>query len=192
MASGTHHEAVSLDTMRHSAAHVMAEAVQQIWPEAKLGIGPAIRDGFYYDFDLPRTLSPDDLAEIERRMQAIIKANVPFETWELERDEALQLFRECGQPYKEELIEALTAGQASSEEAESPDRPEASVWYQQMTLIAPHNFPDLETFFAMFARTSFAPVCGTLFTILIVPPRLLKQQLCPRQRVLASIWRRTP
>src|SRR3954453_20847700 len=68
-----------LKTMRHSAAHVMAEAVQQLFPDAKFGIGPAIEDGFYYDFDLPRTLTPDDLVEIEKRMKQIAKSNVPFE-----------------------------------------------------------------------------------------------------------------
>ena len=63
-----------LARMRHSAAHVMAEAVRELFPDAKFAIGPAIADGFYYDFDLPRTLTPDDLAEIEARMRAHIAA----------------------------------------------------------------------------------------------------------------------
>ncbi|MDA8217245.1 MAG: threonine--tRNA ligase, partial [Dehalococcoidales bacterium] len=93
--------------MRHSAAHILAEAVQQMFPDAKLGIGPAIEDGFYYDFELPRTLTPEDFDEIERRMATIVKADVPFEREELPRDEAKRLFDQLGQPYKVELIEDL-------------------------------------------------------------------------------------
>src|ERR1051326_4886264 len=89
-----------IQRMRHSAAHVMAEAVQQLFPDAKFGIGPAIEDGFYYDFDLPRTLTPDDLVEIEKRMKQIVKANVPFERRELDRDAAIAYFEQRGQPYK--------------------------------------------------------------------------------------------
>ena len=98
---------VDLQTMRHSAAHILAEAVQQMFPDAKLGIGPAIEDGFYYDFELPRTLTPEDFDEIERRMATIVKADVPFEREELPRDEAKRLFDQLGQPYKVELIEDL-------------------------------------------------------------------------------------
>ena len=68
-----------LDTMRHSAAHIMAAAVLELFPEAKLGIGPAIRDGFYYDFDLPRALTPADLEAIEERMRAQVTGDLPFE-----------------------------------------------------------------------------------------------------------------
>src|SRR6266498_4031627 len=78
-----------LDTMRHSAAHVMAAAVLSLFPDAKLGIGPAIRDGFYYDFDLPRPLTPDDLAAIEAAMAEQVTADLPFERSELPRDVAL-------------------------------------------------------------------------------------------------------
>ena len=112
---------IPLDTMRHSAAHVMAEAVQQVWPNAKFGIGPPITDGFYYDFDLPRPLTPDDLAQIERLMKKIIKANIPFSTKEIGSEAAKQLFRDREQAYKLELIEALTAGEVSGEVADSPD-----------------------------------------------------------------------
>src|SRR5215467_8451712 len=73
-----------LQRMRHSAAHVMAEAVLEIFPDAKLAIGPAIEDGFFYDFDLPRALTPDDLPEIEQRMNRIIAGKYPF-LQELER-----------------------------------------------------------------------------------------------------------
>ncbi|HEX6606537.1 MAG TPA: threonine--tRNA ligase, partial [Chloroflexia bacterium] len=91
--------------MRHSAAHLMAGAVLRMFPEARFGIGPAIEDGFYYDFELPRTLTPDDLAEIEAGMAADQAANYPYEYAVVSRDEALDLFKD--QPYKVELIENL-------------------------------------------------------------------------------------
>lgn len=94
-----------LERMRHSAAHVMAEAVQSLFPGVKFGIGPAIEDGFYYDFELPRALVPDDLAAIEAKMREIIAANVPFVREEVSKEEALRRFSE--QPYKIELIEEL-------------------------------------------------------------------------------------
>src|SRR3990170_4553257 len=79
---------VELDAMRHSAAHVMAEAVLDIFPGARLGIGPAIGDGFYYDFDLPRPLTPDDLAAVEKRMAASVAADHPFTRRESSLEEA--------------------------------------------------------------------------------------------------------
>lgn len=94
-----------LEVMRHSAAHVMAEAVQSIFPDAKFGIGPAIKDGFYYDFDLPRSLTPDDLPVIEAKMRAIIAADQPFMRQEVSRDEARQVF--ASQPYKLELLDEI-------------------------------------------------------------------------------------
>ncbi len=96
-----------IQRMRHSAAHVLAEAVLEVFPEAKLAIGPATGDGFYYDFDLPRTLTPDDLPDIEQRMKRIIAGNYPFihDSWP--REKALQYFQEKQQPYKVELIENL-------------------------------------------------------------------------------------
>jgi hypothetical protein len=95
-----------LARMRHSAAHVLAEAVMDMFPDAKLAIGPAIDSGFYYDFDLPRALTPDDLEEIESRMAAHIAAHEPFERREVTRDEAMKLFAD--QPYKLELIRDLS------------------------------------------------------------------------------------
>jgi threonyl-tRNA synthetase len=94
-----------LELMRHSASHVMAEAVQSIFPDAKFGIGPAIKDGFYYDFDLPRSLTPDDLPLIEAKMREIIAADVPFSRREVSREEARRIF--ASQPYKLELIDEL-------------------------------------------------------------------------------------
>jgi len=92
-----------LEVMRHSTAHIMAEAVQSIFPDAKFGIGPAIENGFYYDFDLPRTLTPDDLPVIEAKMKEIVASNTPFIREEVTREEARQVF--ASQPYKLELID---------------------------------------------------------------------------------------
>jgi threonyl-tRNA synthetase len=97
--------AYELARMRHSAAHLMAEAVLEIFPDARLGIGPAIEHGFYYDFDLPRPLTPDDLAEIERRMAANRQKAEPFVREVVTREEALRIFGD--NPYKVELIEGL-------------------------------------------------------------------------------------
>ncbi|MFT4037132.1 MAG: threonine--tRNA ligase, partial [Thermomicrobiales bacterium] len=97
--------AYELARMRHSAAHLMAEAVQEVFPDARFGIGPAIENGFYYDFQLPRPLTPDDLAEIETRMAANRDKAERFEREVVSRDEALQIFAE--NPYKVELIQNL-------------------------------------------------------------------------------------
>ncbi|MBI4287742.1 MAG: threonine--tRNA ligase [Chloroflexi bacterium] len=91
--------------MRHSAAHVMAEAVQSLFPGARFGIGPTIEDGFYYDFELPRTLTPEDLSAIDARMRQSIAANSPFLREEVTKEAARQLF--ASQPYKLELIDEL-------------------------------------------------------------------------------------
>jgi len=93
------------EVMRHSASHVLAEAVRELFPEAKFGIGPAIEDGFYYDFELPRSLTPDDLPAIEAIMRRIVASNTPFVRHEVSRDEARSLF--ANQPYKLELIDDL-------------------------------------------------------------------------------------
>src|SRR5256885_12141525 len=82
-----------LQRMRHSAAHIMAEAVQEIFPNARFAIGPAIEDGFYYDFELPRPLTPEDLPEIEERMRRIIDASQPFKQERWPREKALEYFR---------------------------------------------------------------------------------------------------
>lgn len=94
-----------LARMRHSAAHVMAEAVLDMFPDAKFAIGPAIEHGFYYDFDLPRPLTPEDLEAIEERMREHVAAAEPFERAEISREEALRIFKD--QPYKQEIIREL-------------------------------------------------------------------------------------
>ncbi|MBT4511714.1 MAG: threonine--tRNA ligase [Chloroflexi bacterium] len=102
-----HHEenANLLETMRHSASHVMAEAVLSMFPDAKFGIGPATKDGFYYDFELPRSLTPDDLGIIEKKMKESIKAKAAFIKEDISKEDALRLFE--SQPYKIDLINDL-------------------------------------------------------------------------------------
>jgi threonyl-tRNA synthetase len=97
-----------LAAMRHSAAHMMAAAVMELFPEAKLGVGPAIKDGFYYDFDLPRPLTPADLELVEAKMREQQAADLPFErSQDLPRAEAIELLRQRSQPFKVEIIEDL-------------------------------------------------------------------------------------
>ena len=94
--------------IRHSAAHVMAQAVMEMYPQAKIAIGPPIEDGFYYDFDLPRPLTPEDLTRIEARMREIVPSKHRFQRRAVSADEAKKLFSD--QPYKLELIAGLEAG----------------------------------------------------------------------------------
>ncbi len=96
-----------LDIFRHSTAHILASAVLEMFPEAKFGIGPTIENGFYYDFDLPRTLIPEDLPILEEKMRAIIKQNLAFEKKEIDVKKAQELFKKAKQPYKVELIKDL-------------------------------------------------------------------------------------
>ncbi len=95
----------ALDILRHSAAHVMASAIDQLFGPVEFGVGPAIENGFYYDMKLARTLSPDDFVAIEAKMAEIVKANLPFVRREVTREEARELF--AGQPFKLELIDAM-------------------------------------------------------------------------------------
>ena len=98
---------VDLETMRHSCAHVLAQAVMQMFPDAKLAIGPAIENGFYYDFDLPRTLIPEDLALLEKKMNQIIKQNQKFIHKTEPIDKSIKFLKETGQIYKVEMAEDL-------------------------------------------------------------------------------------
>jgi threonyl-tRNA synthetase len=102
------YEESELYKIRHSAAHVMAQAVLEMFPEGKIAIGPPIEDGFYYDFDLPRPLTPEDLEAIQSRMREIIADNHKFIRRELSADDARELF--SGQDYKQELIDGLEQG----------------------------------------------------------------------------------
>lgn len=109
-----------LQAMRHSASHIMAQAVLELFPSAKLGIGPAIEEGFYYDFDLPRPLTPEDLAAIERRMREVIAGKFPFGHKDVSVAEGKKIF--ASQPYKLELIEALAKGEMG-EHGEAEQKP---------------------------------------------------------------------
>ncbi|HYH02261.1 MAG TPA: TGS domain-containing protein, partial [Bacillota bacterium] len=106
-------EPEGLEVLRHSTAHVMAQAVRKLYPEAKLAIGPAIDTGFYYDFDLPESLKPEDLARIEAEMDRIISVDLPFERFDMSKAEALEFFRKLGDCYKVELVEGLEDGTIS-------------------------------------------------------------------------------
>ena len=97
-----------LSTLRHSTSHVMAQAVKRLWPEVTLAIGPAIEDGFYYDFGRAQPFTPEELAKVEETMRAIAKENLRFERTEMPRDEAIAFFRERGEPYKAEIVEGIT------------------------------------------------------------------------------------
>ena len=92
---------------RHTSSHIMAQAVKKIWPEAKLAIGPAIENGFYYDIDMEHRITDQDLLKIQKEMKKIIQANYPIERFELPRDEAIEFERKAGEDYKVELIEDL-------------------------------------------------------------------------------------
>lgn len=102
-----------LDILRHSASHVMAQAVQELFPDVKVTIGPAIEDGFYYDFDSPRPFTPEDLLKIEDRMKEIVKSKLSFRRMEMSKEEAIAFFRKKDEHYKVELIEAVDADQVS-------------------------------------------------------------------------------
>ncbi len=136
------YEETELYRIRHSAAHVMAEAVLEYFPEAKLAIGPPIEDGFYYDFDLgkdengkPVTFSEEDLEKIETKMKQLLKKNAPFEQSSMSIEEAKQFF--AGQPYKLELIEDLANGRL--DENGNPTAEPAS----EVSIYKQRNFVDL-------------------------------------------------
>ncbi len=97
----------ALEVLRHSTAHLMAQAVKQLYPQAKVAIGPAIESGFYYDFDTPTSFSPEDLERIEARMRELSQKAIPIERQEVALNEAKDMFREMGEEYKVELLEDL-------------------------------------------------------------------------------------
>ena len=99
---------------RHTSSHILAQAVKKIWPEAKLAIGPAIENGFYYDIDMEHRITEQDLLKIQKEMKKIIQANYPIERFELPRKEAIEFERKSGEDYKVELIEDLPEGEVIS------------------------------------------------------------------------------
>src|SRR5215510_12978045 len=102
-----------LHCLRHSTSHIMASAVQQIFPDVKFGIGPPIKNGFYYDMQLPRALTPEDLEEIERRMRAIAKEGRPFMRENWDKAQALEFFGARHQNFKLELIQGIPGDSVS-------------------------------------------------------------------------------
>ena len=103
----TFEEAGGKHTLRHTASHILAQAVKRLWPEAKLAIGPAIDKGFYYDIDMEHTLTPEDLGKIEKEMSRIVKENLPITKSVMSRQEAIEFFKSKNEDYKVELIEDL-------------------------------------------------------------------------------------
>jgi threonyl-tRNA synthetase len=102
-----------LEILRHSTSHVMAHAVQELFPGVKLGIGPAIENGFYYDFDLPQQITPEDLTKIEEKMREIIKKEHKFERSEMDKAKAIELFEGRGEKYKVELLHEIEDNKVS-------------------------------------------------------------------------------
>ena len=102
-----------LDVLRHSTAHLMAQAVQGLFPGTQVTIGPTIEDGFYYDFKSDRTFSPEDLERIEKRMQELAKADLKVTRDEMSRSEAIELFRRMGEDYKVQIIEGIPEDRVS-------------------------------------------------------------------------------
>ena len=100
-------DAPALELIRHDCAHIMARAVQEIWPDVKVTIGPVIENGFYYDFDREEPFTPEDLGRIEKKMREIINARDPVRTEVWDRDRAIRHYEDSGEPYKVELIEAI-------------------------------------------------------------------------------------
>ncbi len=98
---------MDLETLRHSCSHIMASAVKELYPDAKLGIGPAIENGFYYDFDLNHQFTPEDLEKIQAKMQEIVKDNKSFERMEVKKDQAKKLLEEKGETYKIQILEGI-------------------------------------------------------------------------------------
>jgi threonyl-tRNA synthetase len=137
-----HYEESKLYRLRHSAAHVMAQAVLEKFPTGKVAIGPPVEDGFYYDFDLPRPLTPEDLEEIEARMREIIKANKPFIRQEVSADEAREIFED--QPYKLELIDGLEEGGVDEHGEPVDEKPVISI-YKSDTFVDLCRGPHLES-----------------------------------------------
>ncbi|MBR6026669.1 MAG: threonine--tRNA ligase [Neisseriaceae bacterium] len=110
----TDKDADGVEIIRHSTAHLMAYAVQQLFPDAQVTIGPAIEDGFYYDFAYKRPFTPDDLAAIEKKMTELAKADIPIERFELSRNDAVKFFLDLGEKYKAEIIQSIPENEVLS------------------------------------------------------------------------------
>ncbi|MFN4196711.1 MAG: threonine--tRNA ligase [Caldimicrobium sp.] len=104
---------LALEVLRHTASHILAQAVKELFPEAKLGIGPAIEDGFYYDIAFVRSFNEEDLKAIEKKMKELIKKNIPIEREELSKEKAIELFTKLGETFKIELIQEIPDSKVS-------------------------------------------------------------------------------
>ncbi len=104
----------ALELIRHSTSHLMAQAVKELFPQAEVTIGPAIENGFYYDFKFERAFTPEDLQKIEARMQELVKKDIPIERYTLPREEAIAYFKSIGEHYKAEIIEDIPEGEVLS------------------------------------------------------------------------------
>ena len=102
----------ALEVIRHSTAHLLAQATQQLYPKAQVTIGPVIDNGFYYDFAYKDGFSEQDLAKIEKKMNAIVKQNLPIERLEMSREDAVKFFKSKGEHYKAEIIESIPSNEA--------------------------------------------------------------------------------
>ena len=110
----TDKDADGVEIIRHSTAHLMAYAVQELFPDAQVTIGPAIEDGFYYDFAYKRPFTPDDLAAIEKKMSELAKADIAIERFELSRNDAIKFFLDLGEKYKAEIIQSIPENEVLS------------------------------------------------------------------------------
>ena len=110
----TERDPEGLEVIRHSTAHLLAQAVKELYPDTQVTIGPVIEDGFYYDFARDKPFTEDDLARIEKKMQELAKQDIPVERTVMPREEAIDFFRKLGEEYKAEIIEDIPRGEELS------------------------------------------------------------------------------
>ena len=193
MANNDHNDE-RLRRLRHSAAHVMAQAVIEKFPDGKAAIGPPIDDGFYYDFDLPRALTPDDLGEIEDRMREIVAERIDFEYREVSEDEAREIFAD--QPYKLELIDGILS--AGTDENGNPldESPKLSIYrsgsfvdlcrgphVENTREIHPKSIKLLSVAGAYWRGDEKRPMLQRIYGTAWLNPKDLKQHLAWREEV---------
>ena len=132
-----------LETKRHSAAHLMAAAIQDLWPDARFGVGPATETGFYYDINLPEPFTPEDLGKIEKRMKEMRKKKHKFERVELPIDKAIEYMKEHGQDFKVELLSLLKEKGSTAVAKETGDDAVAGDGLDSVSFYKTGDFVDL-------------------------------------------------
>jgi threonyl-tRNA synthetase len=133
-----------LHNLRHSLAHVLASAVTEMFPKAQLGVGPVIENGFFYDFLLPRPLTPEDIAKLEKRMRELVKQKLPFERNEMSITDARRYFKDANQPFKVQLVEDIEKfGTTVFDEIDAKDHPPIKTKVSDVTLYKTGKFTDL-------------------------------------------------